>query len=296
MRPASLLFSFLLLAISSFDGIAQAAKAESDTLNILDFQGQRQGYWKLAGDMTGEAGYKKNQLVEEGIYIDNKREGIWKKYYPAGNLKSEINYQNNHPKGFYRIYYRNGKTEEEGNWMTNKNTGSFLRFHENGNPAQEFKFNDKGNRNGLQKYYHENGNVHMTVEVEDGVAHGIQKTYYQDRNLMEEMRLNNGNVEVGSKRIYSSKSPSNAAIKTPALPVHETKPAALDRPNIGEFKFNGFNALYNKDLQITQVGEFKDGRLYNGKWHKYDENGLLKKVEVYRNGRFIGYAEIEESN
>jgi antitoxin component YwqK of YwqJK toxin-antitoxin module len=296
LRPPALIFIFLFLAILNFDGIAQSAKAEYDTLNVLDFQGQRQGFWKLSGDMTGEAGYKKNQLVEEGSYIDNKREGIWKKYYPTGTIKSEINYQNNHPKGFYRIHYRNGKVEEEGTWMTNKNTGLFLRFHENGNRAQEFEFNDNGKRNGLQKYYHENGQLHMTVELENGVASGTQKTYYTDGSLMEEKRLTNGEVEAQSKRTYPPKAGATTGTKTPLLPNHETKPAAQDRPNIGEFKFNGFNALYNKNLQITQVGEFKEGRLYNGKWHRYDDNGLLKKVEVYRYGRFIGYAEIEESN
>ncbi len=273
--------------------VAQHADARNDTLNIIDHQGFRQGYWQILGSMQGEPGYKKVQVVEEGSYTDNKREGIWTKYYPSGSIKSEINYRNNHPKGVYKIYFPNGQLEEEGNWISNKNSGSFKRFHQNGKPAQEFVFNNEGKRNGTQMYYFENGQPQMIVEIENGVAHGMYRSFHPDGSIMEETRLINGQPDLESTKTYPAKSGTVTTTRTPEIPVSETKPADPDKPNLGEFKFNGFNALYNKNLQITQVGMFKDGRLYDGKWHRYDEHGILKKVEIYQNGRFTGYGNLE---
>jgi hypothetical protein len=35
---------------------------------------------------------------------------------------------------------------------------------------------------------------------------------------------------------------------------------------------------------LFQDGEFKDGRLYNGKMYVYDEDGILLKVKIYKEG------------
>ena len=267
-----------------------------ETQNMTDSSGRRQGYWKITGSMSVEEGYKATQVIEEGNYIDNKREGIWKKYYPTGALQSEITYQHNHPFGAYKTFYPNGNIEEEGFWRTNKNTGGFKRYHENGKPAQEFSFNTYGKRNGVQKYYYPNGRLQLEVEVENGVAHGFYKSYYPDGTLREKKRITNGEVEPGSVEKHQPASLYKEIADVPELPRTETIPIHEDRPNLEEFKETGFNTLYNRNKQLSQVGEFVNGRLTDGKWYKYDENGLLKKVEVYKEGRFIGYGIIEDSN
>ena len=264
--------------------------------NVTDTSGLRQGYWKIMGAMSIEEGYKSGQVIEEGKYIDNKRQGLWKKYYPTGSLRSEITYSENHPYGYYTTYYADGKTEEEGYWKANKNTGAFTRFHENGKPAQEFTFNSKGKRDGVQNYYYPNGKLQLSVELDNGVAHGIYKSYYPDGSLKEEKRLTNGEVEPESVKKYEPKNAFKIADETPDLPKSETTPSHTDTPNLAEFRETGFNSLYNRNKQISQVGDFMDGRLWNGKWYKYDENGILRKVEVYKEGRFIGYGIIDESN
>lgn len=264
--------------------------------NVTDTNGLRQGYWKIMGAMSIEEGYKNGQIIEEGAYIDNKRQGLWKKYYPTGSLRSEITYSENHPYGYYTTYYADGKTEEEGYWKANKNTGEFKRFHENGKPAQVFTFNSKGKRDGVQNYYYPNGKLQLSVELDNGVAHGDYKSYYPDGTLKEEKRLTNGEVEPGSVKTYEPKREFKIADETPDLPKSETIPSHADTPNLAEFQETGFNTLYNRNKQMSQVGDFIDGRLWNGKWYKYDENGILRKVEVYKEGRFIGYGIIDESN
>ena len=56
--------------------------ANGDTLNAIDNKGLKQGKWILHVDeLRGEPGYE-----EEGIFVNDKREGIWRKY----NLNSDV--------------------------------------------------------------------------------------------------------------------------------------------------------------------------------------------------------------
>ena len=52
----------------------------------------------------------------------------------------------------------------------------------------------------------------------------------------------------------------------------------------GKFDPNGYNKIYNANDELEQDGDFKDGRLFNGKMYVYDSDGLLLKVKVYKNG------------
>lgn len=283
-----------------FTGIGSAystsPSSDSSYKNLTDVNGYRQGHWVITGEMSREEGYNKNQIVEEGVYMDNKRQGLWKKYFPTGALKSEITYSDNHPLGSYKVYYSTGQVEEEGYWLVNRNTGDFKRYHENGELAQEFHFNTAGKRHGEQKYFGENGKVVLSVELYNGVVHGIYKTYYADGSIREEKRITNGVVEKESLVTFPPQKRNTDHAETPDLPRNETKPVESDKPNLVAFDSNGSNTLYNKDKQVTQVGKFNNGRLWDGKWYRYDENGLLRRVEVYKEGRFIGYGIIDDAN
>ena len=35
-------------------------------------------------------------------------------------------------------------------------------------------------------------------------------------------------------------------------------------------------------------GEFLDGKLWTGKHYIYDENGLIERIDVYKEGKFEG--------
>jgi antitoxin component YwqK of YwqJK toxin-antitoxin module len=244
--------------------------------------------------MSREDGYRPDQLVSEGYYVQNKREGIWKKYYPNGNTRSEITYRNNLPRGPYKVYYPNGKLEEEGTWEGNKNTGLFRRYHENGSLAQEFTFTAAGKRDGVQRYFYENGRVQLQVEVQDGIAHGLYQAFSKDGELVEDKRITNGKIDSTLTVPASLTDEELAKMSIPDVPEIEKVQASKEPQNVHPFEQSGYNTLYNQNKQITQVGEFREGRLWNGKWHRYDVQGKLKKIEVYQEGRFVGYAPMEE--
>ena len=45
---------------------------------------------------------------------------------------------------------------------------------------------------------------------------------------------------------------------------------------------------YNENKDIYMDGEFKDAKLWTGKHYIYDENGLLERIEVYKDGKYVG--------
>ncbi len=66
-----------------------------DTVNFTDCNKKKQGHWIIRKWAVVN---KKNgaELVwsEEGFYVDDKREGYWKKYAVTGEITDSINYKN----------------------------------------------------------------------------------------------------------------------------------------------------------------------------------------------------------
>ena len=68
----------------------------NDTINQMN-NGLRHGYWILSGEITGNKDYVPVAKVEEGLFNNGRRTGLWVKYYPKGAVKSKINYVNGKP-------------------------------------------------------------------------------------------------------------------------------------------------------------------------------------------------------
>jgi len=280
----------LVLCCSLFSLDAQS----SDALNALDENGRRTGYWIINASMKPTQGFSPEQVIEEGNYAASKKQGLWKRYFPSGKVQSEITYTNNIPNGPYKTYYTSGLLEEQGSWNFNKNTGDFKRFHPNGKPSQEFTFSDNGLRNGEQRYYHENGVLELQVNVINGKENGRMTRYFANGEIKEVKDFNEGVMADGSIRTYQMRKPAVVLKETPAVPEKTSPVVKEDKPNIHVFKDTGKNTLYNKDLQVSQSGYFKNGRLWIGRWYRYDSNGILESIEVYKDGKLAGYAPIEE--
>lgn len=296
----SLLNNQIVLSVTVLTALLSSVVLYTEfSSNYIDESGQRQGYWVITGEMVNEIGFSSSAIVEEGPYVNDLKSGVWKKYYPSGNIRSEITYVDNKPVGDYILYYENGVVEESGNWQRTKNTGQFERNYSNGNPHQRFKFSDSGKRNGEQLYYHENGNLALQVNLLNGKETGVMKRFDEDGNLSEEKSFDNGSFIGGSTKNYQEEevqfTPKPVAVdKQSDIKETPTEPKNENTNSAHHFKPNGHNILYDLNRNVSQSGLFKDGRLWNGKWFKYNKNGILLRVDVYRNGRFIGHGLIEK--
>ena len=62
----------------------------------------------------------------------------------------------------------------------------------------------------------------------------------------------------------------------------------IQHPVRGKIPFHLF------PFQEDCLTDFKDNRLMFGKNYIYDDNGILKRIEIYKNGGYVGDAQIED--
>lgn len=299
-RPVTTFLSCFLSAVllcTPALAIQTNALPENDTINQVDENNLKQGYWIYVGSMKTLPGYAPDQKVEEGPYQDNRKSGLWVKYFPNSKVETEITFTNNRPTGPYKVYYENGQVMEEGFWKNNRNIGTFTRFYENGEKHQEFSFNETGKREGSQKYYHENGQLMIEGDWAAGKEAGELKEYYANGELRSVKYFNEGSMDEAKTQNFEPKQP---IVETPIESEEPEKAAPVVTPqekkNIGYFSGEGFHTLYNRNKQISQKGFFKKGRLMDGKWYRYNRDGILETIEIYKGGKYIGNGVIEEDD
>ncbi len=258
--------------------------SQDDKINQKDSQGKKQGKWVYLGKDRPEEGYPANGKIEEGPYVDDRKEGTWIKYHSDGvtpKLKGE--FHNNRPEGSYVKLYPNGKVREMGTFERNLYRDSLKRFHENGVVEYEANFNGTGKEEGAVKYYYPNGQVEYEYEASNGKPTGKAVRYYENGDIKEILYYD----ETGSVAKREEREMVSPAVKVTDPGVSkESAPKLTSNPKTKGSKFqpNGYNKVYNANDEIWQDGNFKNGQLWDGKVYEYDRDGILLKVKVYKNG------------
>jgi antitoxin component YwqK of YwqJK toxin-antitoxin module len=283
--------SFKMLAAQTFEVVG------NDTINLTDTNGKRQGRWVITNAILRRECYSEDQKVEEGKYADSKKTGFWKEYYCNKNVKSKIFYENNKPNGYAIIYHENGKIKEEGQWKNNRWVGAYKLYYSNGQVQQSFSFNPSGKREGKQTYFYENGQVMIEGDWQGGKEAGEVKEYYENGDVKSIKDFAAGAIDATSIKTFEPKKP---IVKKQHLPEEEIEAPPVivqktEKDNLGKmFNGEGYWQLYNSNKQITKDGDFKQNRLMTGKAYFYDENGILLRIAIYKNGKYVGDGIIEE--
>jgi antitoxin component YwqK of YwqJK toxin-antitoxin module len=114
------LHQFLLLAILQFlFTVSVSAQYKSfklnekgDTLNAVDKNNMKQGRWVAHVDaLRGEPGYE-----EEGVFKNNGKEGLWRRYNLTGDLLAMENYSHGGKDGTQQYFTYLGDLERVENW------------------------------------------------------------------------------------------------------------------------------------------------------------------------------------
>jgi len=295
----------LLLILITFCGatFAQSQSSEvieGDTCNRIDADGKKQGKWILLGKHKQGTCYRPDQHVEEGKYQDNRKTGIWVEFFCNGNMKNKLTFSNGRPDGYAIMYHENGKISEEGNWKINRWVGNYKLYYDNGQVQHEFVFNPSGKREGAQKYFFDNGQIAIEGNFVNGKESGLIKEFHENGDIKAEKNYADGNVDVASIKTYEPKKPmvkksDNPADNAPKLTIgkDETPNEATKKPT-GPMVLNGPHTLYNKNKQITKDGNFVNNTFMEGKAYFYNENGILTRVAVYKNGMYVGDTQAEK--
>lgn len=278
--------------------VFSAAIAQSnDTINQV-VEGKRIGYWILTGEMKKDKNYNPVSKVEEGYFDNGRKKGLWTKYYPKGSVKSKITYVNGRAQGDFVIYYKNGKIEEKGTWKSKVYSGDFVRYYEDGTVSQKKFFNEKGKTEGKVTYYYPNGQAELVFETVNGKGSGQATRQWPNGDVKEVITFNEkgettttGTIErikpelENAEEIISAK--QKIEEKDPVLAEGELNIGPLPSAK-GMLLKDGYHKTYNENKDILMDGQFKGGKLWTGKHYKYDENGLLERIDVYKDGKFSG--------
>lgn len=272
------LLTILLLFIAFSQSFSQPA--DRNKTNQKDENELKFGWWKIYNTEGKFVGYAESQLVEEGEYVNNKKSGVWVKYYPNGNKKHELTFTNNVANGYARIYYRDGKLQEEGIWQQNKWAGQYKYYHENGNLKYDWNYNSSGKREGEQKYFHANGMLQYLGDWKNGNEAGLLTEYYEDGSVKAKRVFNEGKIDEGKTQNLVQGQTFDENIKRYS---GKAQPKAMGRGEI----VDGFNRLFNGDGTISKEGEFKNKQLVDGKAFVYQSGKLLKTL-VFKGGVQVG--------
>ncbi len=272
-----------------------------DTLNRTDANGKKFGLWRIYGNNKTYVGkgYIDNAIVDEGRFVDGKKVGIWKQFYPSQKIKSEIEYKNGRPNGKFCTYYENGCPEEKGTWRANMYVDSFYRYREDtcGKILQKKYFNAAGKDLNQQKTIHggcfgsENDLVYDSKPSQDtlkksgggcmGGGSGPERLYDSQKRVVQEGEFKNGRLWSGRWYRY------NTDGLLTKIEVYK------NGKYMGDEVIKDCWTSTPKGKQLTEDGEYKNGKLWNGKKYVYDKNGLILKIEIWKNGKYFADGQIE---
>lgn len=264
-------------------GAYSATFADQDGKNSRDSEGRKQGKWVYLGKDRPTEGFPAEGKIEEGKYVDDRKEGTWVKYYNDGitpKLKGE--YKNNRPEGGYVKLSPKGIIIEKGTFTKGKYIDSLVRYHLDGAISYQGFYNEQGNEEGKIRHLYANGQIEFEYTSENGIPRGKAVRYYENGDIKEILQFGDGGQIINSDK----REMVNPVVKLKDPAVSKEMAPTVSNPNTKGAKFspNGYNKIYNANQEIWQDGDFKNGRLWDGKVYEYDRDGILLKVRVFKSG------------
>ena len=230
--------------------------------------------------------YKPDGIIE-GVFKSSRKQGLWKNII-HGTIKVNCT-QMEGPWENLNIY-PNGQVEEQGNWkeeyilviskgITKMEPRSKKVFKKKVNRRNcrilsyqwqlELSFSTaNGKEEGTATRYWPNGDIKETIEFVpsgEGTSSGIIERVNPKVELEVTEEQGEGIIAVGE---------TNLGVEQPSSEERVLK--------------DGYHKTYNDNKDILMDGEFLGGKLWDGKHYIYDENGLLERIEVYKQGRYAG--------
>lgn len=262
---------------------------QTDTINCGPPTERRSGYWTITGAKKNLPYYCDTCIIEEGNFNRGRKTGLWTKYYPNGEKKSQINYYNGRSIGPFVTYYENGNPEEIGEWLGKRYNG-FIRLYESG----ELQYKKIDQRSLLWHYQNED-----SLLVEFDILSCIDSN-----DVFNAIAFDSLINSYGFRNILSTSSNLITHTTTPAPIIHTISSVwgetmiivnsnISDEPthyNITEDKQLNCNCkrdkwkCYDQEDRIILKGKFKNSIFDQGHIYLYDEVGQLIIKEKYKNG------------
>lgn len=259
-----------------------ADEDEPRVAGYIDANG-KQGWWIIKGkDVADQTEYSAEAIIEEGNYKNDRKVGEWTTYHPNGNPKTIGVYVDNRPNGKYRKFDLDGNEVESGTMINKKQVGTFETKYGNGQTKWSKTFDENGLEQGTSTMYYDTGVKQYEYTKTNGVLTGQAIRYWEDGSIREIKTYDNeGNVV--STEVVNAEPPVVTKVEEGSGGPDGSRGKILDGKT---FNPSGYNKVYNEDKDLWLDGLFKNGKLWDGKLYKYDSDGILLKIEIWKNGAY----------
>ena len=138
----------------------------------------------------------------------------------------------------------------------------------------------------------------MTGEMKDGKESGVWEERYENGDLRAKKSFNDGALDVENTEVYAPKQPLPPKKEEVSKEPPKIADANKEKVNAAQKPFdgNGYAKLFIAGARISKDGEFKNFRLIDGKDYIYNTDGILERIAVYKVGKYVGDAPIEDKD
>lgn len=116
--------------------------------------------------------YRNDKKASEGLYINEKKQGIWKFYNNDQVLLAEEVYENGVPEGIWKTYYANGAILEEMPYKNGVKEGNWKQYFYDG-PIKTNGTYIKGKLEGLTTFYYPDGKIFISGPYVNNLKDGV---------------------------------------------------------------------------------------------------------------------------
>jgi antitoxin component YwqK of YwqJK toxin-antitoxin module len=175
--------------------------------------------------------YNDGNLAAEGIYVNMKKDSLWKyysyysqelmakewynsglkdsisvKYYESGQVFEKLYWKNGKKDGQWIQYFENGEQKLKGHYDNGTRTGDFKTYYPSGNLETDGKYKDNL-MTGNWDFYLPDGSEEMSIEFEAGKAKNPDKLLKKQRDFLELIEENKGKIPEPADAMYEHGTP-----------------------------------------------------------------------------------------
>lgn len=152
-----------------------------------DANGKKQGYWKKKDEKT-------NKLIYEGMFKDDKPQGLFKYYYPHDSIKAIMNFKQNGKIAYSTMFHLSGKKMAYGKYIGEEKDSVWTYYDEKAVLISRETFVN-GKKDGMEYVYFPDGIVSEERKYKAGKMDGPFKLYYDKSLVKSEGVYLNGQLE-----------------------------------------------------------------------------------------------------
>jgi antitoxin component YwqK of YwqJK toxin-antitoxin module len=250
-------------------------------------------HYRPDGSKNAEGLYLRSRTLDENGEPLRLKQGPWKYYDGAGNLRLLETYANGELNGAYASYSDEGQILEEGSFVAGERDGAWKTYNEMGIELSEINYKS-GLFDGATRVYYDSGRPLMMGLYRDGNEAGVWITFHPDGSIEQRRHFTDGVltkeefVNGTFETTFSDGRPKTEytfkdGVRHGMFREWHDAGGPVIKERLDELSGETYYEEVMEGLMLKKEGEYVEGKL-DGTLYYYDLNGRIVKQEEYEQG------------